>query len=86
MKKNVIILNSARGILIDEMALISALDSKKVSSAWIDVFKKEPYSGPLTKYDQVLLTPHMSTYSIECRKDMELKAVKNILKDLNIEQ
>lgn len=85
MKKGAIILNSARANLIDENALINALDSGKVSSAWLDVFWQEPYDGKLTEYNQVLLTPHMSTYSVQCRKDMEMTAVKNLLRDLGIE-
>ena len=83
-EKGVIILNSARGNLIDENALINALDSGQVSSAWLDVFWNEPYKGKLTEYDQVLLTPHMSTYSLQCRKDMEMAAVNNLLRDLEI--
>ena len=85
MKESVIILNSARANLIDKNALINALDSGKVSSAWLDVFWQEPYDGKLTEYNQVLLTPHMSTYSVQCRKEMEMTAVKNILRDLGIE-
>ena len=85
MKKGAIVLNSARANLIDENALIYALDSGKVSSAWLDVFWQEPYTGKLTGYNQVLLTPHMSTYSVQCRKDMELAAVNNLLRDLGIE-
>ena len=85
MKNGTIILNSARGNLIDENALINALDSGKVSSAWLDVYWNEPYAGKLTEYKQVLLTPHMSTYSVQCRKDMEMAAVKNLLRDLGIE-
>lgn len=84
-EKGVIILNSARGNLIDENALINALDSGQVSSAWLDVFWDEPYTGKLTEYDQVMLTPHMSTYSLQCRKDMEMAAVENLLRDLGIE-
>ena len=84
MKKGAIVLNSARANLIDEGALIYALDSGNVSSAWLDVFWNEPYTGKLTDYDQVLLTPHMSTYSVQCRKDMEMAAVKNLLRDLGI--
>lgn len=84
MKKGVIILNSARGNLIDEKALIEPLESGKVSSAWLDVFTEEPYTGELTQFDQVLLTPHMSTYSVQCRKDMELAAVHNLLYDLGV--
>ena len=84
MKKGVMILNSARGNLIEEVALIKALDSGKVASVWLDVFPEEPYSGKLTGYDQVLLTPHMSTYSVQCRKDMELAAVHNLFHDLSV--
>ena len=84
MKDGVIILNSARGNLIDENALIDALESGKVSSAWLDVFWNEPYTGKLTEYNQVILTPHMSTYSVQCRNDMEMAAVKNLLIDLGI--
>lgn len=84
MKKGVILLNSARGGLVDEEALISALNSEQVSSAWLDVFLAEPYNGPLSEFDQVLLTPHMSTYTTQCRKDMELAAVNNLLRDLGI--
>ena len=86
MKNNVIILNCARGNLINEESLVKALDTKKVSSAWLDVFNKEPYNGKLTKYNQVLLTPHMSTYTQQCRKEMEMTAVKNLLRDLNLQQ
>ena len=84
MKKGVILLNSARGGLVDEEALVSALNSKQVSAAWFDVFPAEPYNGPLSEFDQVLLTPHMSTYTTQCRKDMELAAVKNLLLDLSV--
>ena len=85
MKDGVIILNSARGTLIDEDALITALDSGKVASTWLDVFPEEPYKGRLTGYEQVLLTPHISTYTIQCRRDMEMAAVKNLLCDLGID-
>ena len=84
MKKGMIILNSARSNLIDEKALIEVLDMGKVASAWLDVFPKEPYTGKLTEYEQVLLTPHMSTYTVQCRKDMELAAVNNLLHDLGV--
>jgi D-3-phosphoglycerate dehydrogenase / 2-oxoglutarate reductase len=85
MKKGAIVLNSARANLIDEGALIYALDSGNVSSAWLDVFWNEPYTGKLTDYEQVLLTPHMSTYSVQCRRDMEMAAVNNLLRDLGID-
>ena len=84
MKEGTIILNSARGNLIDEKALIGALDSGKIASAWLDVFPEEPYIGKLTEYGQALLTPHMGTYTTQCRKDMEMTAVNNLLRDLGI--
>lgn len=85
MKHGSVLLNSARGELVDEDALIAALDEGRIAAAWIDVFSEEPYSGPLTKYDQVLLTPHTSTYTRQCRHDMETAAVRNLLHDLGAE-
>lgn len=84
MQDGVILLNSSRGELVDEEALIQALESGKVGSAWLDVFCEEPYNGPLTHYDQVLLTPHTSTYTRQCRLSMEMSAVKNLLRDLGL--
>lgn len=84
MQHGTILLNAARGELVDENALIEALKSGKVSSAWFDVFWKEPYYGRLLDFDQVLLTPHISTYTRQCRLKMEMEAVKNLLRDLDI--
>ena len=82
MRDGVVLLNSARGELVDEDALIEALDNGKVGAAWLDVFWEEPYQGRLTEVDQVLLTPHISTYTRQCRLSMEVAAVKNLLRDL----
>jgi len=84
MKDGVILLNSARGELVDEGALVGALESGKVAAAWFDAFCEEPYTGPLTAFDQVLLTPHVGTYTLQCRRDMETAAVKNLLRDLGL--
>jgi len=84
MKKGVYLLNSARGELVDERALVDALDGGIVTAAWLDVFNPEPYSGPLTNFSQVLMTPHISTYTRQCRNIMETEAVKNLLRDLKI--
>ena len=86
MGEGVIILNSARGNLIAEDALIDALESGKVASAWLDVFSREPYTGRLTEYPQLLLTPHISTYTVQCRREMEMAAVNNLLRDLGIDE
>ena len=84
MPEGVILLNSARGELVNERALVEALESGKVSSAWFDTFWEEPYRGPLIEFEQVLLTPHISTYTRQCRLSMETGAVKNLLRDLGL--
>lgn len=82
MKQGVFILNAARGELVDESVLIDALDSGKVAGAWLDTYAEEPYSGPLCDYSQVILTPHIGSYTAECRVAMEAEAVENLLKGL----
>lgn len=82
MKPGVFILNVARGGLISEYALIKALESGKVAGAWLDTFKEEPYSGPLCRFPNVVLTPHVGSYTLECRKQMEMDAVSNLLNSL----
>jgi D-3-phosphoglycerate dehydrogenase len=82
MKPGMVLLNSSRGAVINENALMAAIDQGIVSDAWLDVFWEEPYQGPLTGYEQVLLTPHTSTYTRQCRLAMETEAVRNVLNDL----
>jgi D-3-phosphoglycerate dehydrogenase len=84
MKEGVLLLNSARGGLVEESALVAALDSGKVAGLWFDAFTQEPYDGPLTRYPQALLTPHTGTYTRQCRLEMETAAVHNLLRDLGI--
>ena len=85
MKQGVFILNAARGELVDESSLIDALDIGKVAGAWMDTYSEEPYSGPLCDYSQVILTPHIGSYTAECRVAMETEAVNNLLKGLKDE-
>jgi len=82
MKQGVFLLNAARGELVDESVLIDALDSGKVAGAWLDTYSEEPYSGPLCDYSKVILTPHIGSYTAECRVAMETEAVENLLKEL----
>lgn len=79
MKKGIYILNAARGGVIDESSLIKALKEGKVAGCWFDVFSEEPYQGPLTEFPQVILTPHIGSYTKECRTRMEIEAVENLL-------
>ncbi len=78
-KKGAFLLNAARGGLINEGALINALESGKIAGAWIDTFDVEPYSGPLSKFPQVVLTPHIGSYTVECRRSMEIESVNNLI-------
>lgn len=81
-KQGVFVLNAARGELVDESALAVALDSGKVAGAWLDTYSEEPYRGPLCDYSKVILTPHIGSYTAECRIAMETEAVENLLKGL----
>lgn len=62
MKKSAVIINVARGAVIDEAALITALSSKKIAGAALDVFKEEPLptTSPFWNLDNVIITPHIS--------------------------
>ena len=53
-KKGVIILNSARGELVDEIALIQAIESGKIAAGWFDAFCEEPYNGRLLEFDNII--------------------------------
>ena len=76
------LLNAARGDLVDEIALVKAIEDGRIKGAWMDTFRQEPYSGPLIKYSQVILTPHVGSYTAECRKRMELEAANNLVSEL----
>lgn len=79
MKNGVLLLNASRGGVVNETDLRKSLDSGKVAGAWLDTFKQEPYCGSLKECAQVVLTPHVGSYTMECRKSMEIEAVENLL-------
>jgi D-3-phosphoglycerate dehydrogenase len=83
MKKGTIVINTSRGQVIDEAALYQALRSGHLGGAGLDVFRNEPYEGPLCSLENVVLTPHISTLTEESRAEMEHEAVVNVLKFLN---
>jgi len=76
------LVNVARGGVVDEQALYAALKSGHLGGAALDVFKQEPYNGPLKSLENVILTPHIGSYAREARVEMELQAVKNLLEGM----
>jgi D-3-phosphoglycerate dehydrogenase len=82
MKRGAILLNISRGGLVDEEALYNALVSGAISSAGIDCFKNEPYSGKLATLENIVLTPHIGSYAAEARLKQEIDSVKNISENI----
>ena len=80
MKKNCIIINAARGGIIDENDLDKALKESLIFGAAIDVFKKEPpdENNPLIKNDKVYLSPHTAAFTEECMIRMSKETIQNI--------
>ncbi|KAJ5391492.1 2-hydroxyacid dehydrogenase [Penicillium cosmopolitanum] len=79
MKDGVVIVNTARGALIDEKALVAAIDSGKVGSAGLDVYEKEPQIEPgLVNNPRIMLLPHIGTMTYETQKEMEVLVLDNL--------
>jgi D-3-phosphoglycerate dehydrogenase len=82
MKNSAIIVNTARGGLIDEGALIDALENENIAGAALDVFEEEPYEGRLKEFDTVVLSPHVGSLTAETRRRMGLETVENLINTL----
>lgn len=82
MKEGAVILNSARGGLVNEEALYDWLKSGRAGGYWGDAHWQEPYYGKIAECGNAVLTPHISTYTKRCRERMEMQAVENLLRDL----
>lgn len=79
MKTGSFLVNISRGEVVDETALYEALKNGKLSAAAVDVFSKEPYDGPLCSLENIILTPHLGSYAIEGKLQMEIDAVQNLI-------
>ena len=78
MKDGVIIINLARGELIDENALYEACKSGKVKAAALDVYEKEPYTGKLLQLENVYFTPHIGAATREAQLKIGDELVKKL--------
>ena len=78
-KKGICIVNTARGAVIDEDALVDALNSGQVKSAGLDVYAEEPKVHPgLVKHERAFLLPHMGTWTKETQTHMEEWCIGNV--------
>jgi len=80
MKDSCVIVNTARGGIINEQDLYNALKDKKLRAAGLDVFEKEPPPSdhPLFNLSNVILTPHNAALTLECRMRMAVEACENV--------
>lgn len=86
MKEGSFLVNTSRGPVINEEALLNLLYSKHIAGAALDVFEKEPYIGPLTELNNVILTAHIGASSHQSRFNMELGAAEDCIRVLNREK
>ena len=86
MKPDAILINTARGGIINEQDLAAVMRTGHLSGAAIDVFEREPYSGDLVGIERCLLTAHMGSMSVDCRTRMEIEATQEAVRFVGGEQ
>ena len=88
MKKGAMIINTARGPLIDEAALLAALDSGQLGGGALDVISTEPMpkDSPLLGRDNLILTPHTAFYSVEALSELQTKCASDVARVLSGEK
>ena len=85
MKSSAIVINTARGGVVDEAALADALTSGQIAAAGLDVYDREPPQAgdPLTGLDQAILTPHSASLTLQCAERMAISSAQNIVDFFN---
>ncbi len=78
MKPTAYLINTSRGPVVDEAALVAALEGKKIAGAALDVYENEPFIHPGLKRPNVVLAPHIASASIETRTKMSVIAAENV--------
>jgi glyoxylate reductase len=79
MKNSAILVNTARGEVMDDTALISALETKQIAAVGLDVFNNEPNINPnLIKFENAILLPHLGSATQETREAMGFRVLDNI--------
>jgi glyoxylate reductase len=79
MKPTAFLINTARGLVVDEAALVEALENKKIAGAALDVYEKEPLINPGLNRPNVVLAPHIASASLETRTKMSCMAAENVV-------
>ena len=88
MKKGAYVVNTARGLLVDEAALVAALDAGHLGGAALDVVASEPLSkdSPLLGRPNLILSPHTAFYSIEALEELQTKCASDVARVLSGEK
>jgi D-3-phosphoglycerate dehydrogenase len=86
MRPNAVLINTARGPIVDEKSLIAALQAKRLAGAALDVFEHEPLplESPLIKMDNVMLAPHNSNSSPTAWERVHWNTIKNLVEGLGL--
>jgi glyoxylate reductase len=79
MKPTAFLINTSRGPVVEEAALVAALDAKKIAGAALDVYENEPFIHPGLKRPNVVLAPHLASASLETRTKMAVMAANNVI-------
>ncbi len=80
MQRDAVLINTSRGGVVDEDALLEAMRAGRLAGAAVDVFEQEPYLGPLRDLDNAILTSHLGSCSIDCRARMETEAALDMIR------